>query len=132
MAALKDQNVPRKAPGSGFGFPVLAGVKLFGRTLVAITAAGFAVKPDHADAVKVVGVSEDAVDNTGGANGDAHVEVEQGLWNFAVTGATVANVGDAIYAADDNTLQLTNAGGELPAGTLHMIDGDGHWANITT
>ncbi|RNC91101.1 MAG: hypothetical protein ED558_14190 [Oricola sp.] len=130
MAAVNDQKIGRRQPGTGFGFPVLAGQLFYGRTLVAITAAGMAVKPDHADAAVVVGLSEERVDNSTGADGDITVEVEGGVWNIPVAAATVADIGATVYAVDDNTLQLTNAGGELPAGILKMIDADGHWVDL--
>lgn len=127
---IKDRMVTRKSPGTGFGYPVLAGVKIFGRAIVAITAAGFAVLPDHADAIKVVGIAEEAIDNTTGDSGDQYVEVENGPWNLPVDGADVSHIGDTVYAADDQVLQLTNAGGELAAGTLKTIDQDGPWVVI--
>lgn len=127
MVATNDRKLMRKAPGSGFGFPVLAGVIIFGRTYVGLTAAGFAVPIHHGSAVKFAGLSEERIDNSDGLDGDMTVETERGVWNDAVAGAAIANIGDTVYAADDNTLQLTNAGGELPVGTIKMIDADGVW-----
>lgn len=130
MVAVNDLKVGRKTPGSGFGFPVLAGVRIFGRTFVGLTATGFAVPIQHADAIKFAGVAEQRVDNRDGSDGDKTVETERGVWNFDVAGADISNIDDTVYALDDNTLQLTNAGGELAVGTIKTIDADGIWIEV--
>lgn len=130
MVATNDQKLSRKLDGSGFGYPALGGQLIFGHTLVGLTAAGFAVPIQHADAIKCVGVSEERIDNREGGDGDQTVETEHAVWKWTVAGADVSNIGDAVYAADDITLQLTNAGGELLAGSIKTIDAEGVWVSL--
>jgi len=127
MAAVNDQKLGRKSPGSGFGYPMLAGVLIFGHTAVGLTAAGFAAPIQHADVIKFAGISEERIDNREGQDGDSTVETERGIWQWDVDGADVSNIGDDVYALDDNTLQLTNVGGAKRVGTIKTIDAEGVW-----
>lgn len=129
MAATKDIDAPRRS-SDRYGFPVLAATLLYGRSIVALNANGQALKPDHADAVAVMGLAEERVDNSGGATGDLTVNCLKGTYRYPVTGADYDDIGKTVYADDDNTLQLTNAGGELAAGVLTAIDADGTWVTF--
>lgn len=131
MVAFNDKRVARRAPGSGFGYPVLGGVRIFGGTFVGITAAGFAVPAGHADAVVLHGISEERIDNRDGEDGALTVEVEEAVIRYPVDGADISNKGDPVYALDDETLQLTNVGGELQAGTIKTVDAEGVWVELT-
>lgn len=129
MAATKDLERPSRT-GDSYGYPAGAGVRHFGRTLVAVTAALETVLPDDEDAVAVVGLAEERIDNRDGAAGDQTVRALRGVFLFPVAGADVTDVGATVYAADDETLQLTNAGGELAAGTIDGVDADGVWVRF--
>lgn len=128
-AATKDLERPARS-GDAYGYPVLGGVRIFGRTIVAVTAALAAVPAGHADAVAIVGLAEEQIDNRDGATGDQLVRALRGVRLFPVTGADVTDIGAAVYAADDQTLQLTNAGGELAAGIIDGVDADGVWVRF--
>jgi len=130
MVAHNDQKLGSKLPGSGFGYPVLGGVRIFGTTLVGLTAEGFAAPIQHADVVVFAGVSEERIDNRDGSNGDETVETERPCLNWPIEGVDVSNIGDAVYAADDNTLQLTNAGSELAVGEIRAVDAEGIWVQF--
>ena len=128
-AATKDLERPARS-GDAYGYQVSAGVRHFGRTIVAITAALASVLPDHEDAVAVVGLAEEQVDNRDGATGDQLVRAVRGVRLFPVTAAGADDIGKTVYAADDQTLQLTNAGGELAAGIIDGVDADGVWVRF--
>jgi len=126
MAASNDiERVTRS--GLFAAFPVAASTVLFGGTQVALTAAGLAVKPDHADAVAIVGWARERVDNSAGGDGAAHVSVSKEMLQIPLAGADGTSINQPVYAADDNTYQLTNAGGELQAGTVGFVDETGVW-----
>ncbi|MDD9910191.1 MAG: DUF2190 family protein [Ahrensia sp.] len=129
MVATKDIDAPSRS-GDRYGFPALAGQLFYGRAVVGVTIDGEAVPAGHADAVALMGLAEQRVDNTAGQTGDVTVECLRGVYRYPVAGANPSNIGEAVYAADDNTLQLTNAGGELLLGTLEAIDADGTWIRI--
>ena len=129
MVATKDIEAPER-PGHSYGYPVLGGVQIFGRSIAAVTAALAMVPAGHADAVAVVGLAEERYDNRDGATGDLTGRAVKGVRKFPVAGADVTDVGATVYAADDATLQLTNAGGELAAGTIDGVDADGVWVRF--
>lgn len=129
MAATKDIESPER-PGNSYGYPALAGIRIFGRSIVAVTAALEAVPAGHASAVRIVGLAEEQVDNRDGATGDRPVRALRGVRKFPVAGATASNIGATVYALDDDTLQLTNAGGELAAGIIDGIDAEGVWVRF--
>jgi len=126
MAASNDiERVTRN--GLLASFPVKAATLIYGGTQVALTAAGLAVKPDHADAVAVVGWARERADNSLGGDGATRVDVSKEVLLIPLAGADASNIDDPVYVADDNTYQLTNAGGELQAGTVGIVDASGVW-----
>jgi len=125
MAATNDIRT-KKRDGKSYGYPVLAGVLIYGGAAVGITAAMAAVPAGHADAVKLIGFSEERIDNTMGATGDQYVKIEKGVRLIPLAGATVADIGAAVYASADDTFTLV-AGVLLQIGTIHAIDAEGVW-----
>ncbi|AJY46487.1 hypothetical protein [Martelella endophytica] len=126
MAATNDiERVTRD--GRRAAFPVKAATLIYGGTQVAVTAAGLAVKPDHADAVAIVGWARERADNSAGGDGAIRVDVSKEMLRIPLAAATAANTGDPVYAADDATYQLTNVSDELQAGTIGFVDEDGVW-----
>jgi len=130
MVATNDQKLGCKAPGSGFGYPVLGGVRIFGTTLVGLTSEGFAAPIQHEDVIAFAGVSEERIDNRDGSNGHETVETERPCLNWPVENADISNIGDVVYAADDNTLQLAESNGALAVGEIRAIDAEGIWVQF--
>lgn len=124
--AASDDIQRKKRSGDSYGYPVLANIKLYQGAMVGITANKEAVPAGHASAVKLVGFAPQRVDNTGGATGDRKTNIDKGVYQIALAGATVANIGAAVYASDDNTFTLTQST-YLQAGTIYAIDADGVW-----
>lgn len=112
--------------GDAYGYPVLAGVRIFGGTMIGVTAALAAVPAAHADCVALVGFASEAVDNRDGATGDRLIEARKGVTNIPLSGATAADIGKTVYASADDTFTLA-AGALLPAGTIDAIDAEGVW-----
>ncbi|WP_024896806.1 hypothetical protein [Brucella rhizosphaerae] len=128
MAAVRDLEIPSR-DGVRYGYPVKAGIRFFGRAIVAVTAAGLAVPAGHADAVAVVGLAEVHVDNRDGVDGDINVIAIRGDYGFEFE-AAFADIGKAVYATDDATLTLDATGGKLKVGTIAGI-GDGRtWVSV--
>lgn len=128
MALANDVLYPERN-GDAYTFGVLANVKLYGRAVGGITSGKLAVPAGHGSAVKLIGLVEERVDNTGGADGDQKVRFKKGVFLVPLT-ATVANIGAAVYASDDNTFTLT-AGSLLQIGIVHAVDADGTWLKIS-
>ncbi len=128
MSATRDLEIPFIA-GTRFGYPVKAGVRFFGRALVALTATGLAVPAGTAGAVAIVGIAELHVDNRDGADGDQLVSAMRDTRGFEFE-ATPADIGKAIYAIDDATISLDDTGGKLKVGTIAGL-GDGRtWVSV--
>ena len=134
-AATADLTTPQRGADprlSHLEFPVAAATKIFGKTLVAVNAAGNAVPASADSALKVVGLSQSGVDNSAGVAGAKRVLVVQGvhrLVNSAATDAlTVADLGQPCYAVDDNKVARTSGSGERPvAGRVVEVDAFGVW-----
>ncbi|MCD2176450.1 hypothetical protein [Rhizobium sp. C1] len=126
MAASNDVD-RRTRNGEELSFPAAAATLYYGGTIVAVTAAGVAVKPDNGSAVVCVGWNKHRVDNSAGIAGDMQVRVSKKPILIPLAGATAANIGASVYAIDDNTFSLTNPGGKLVCGTIFAVDADGVW-----
>lgn len=130
MGASRDLEIlARVGSGARFGYPVKGGVRLFGRSLLAVTLAGLAVPAGTAGGVAIVGLAEERVDNRDGADGDLTVQALRDCFGFPFA-ATFADIGRQVFAVDDQTLSFDGTGGRLLAGTVAGI-GDGFtWIDI--
>lgn len=131
-AATRDLSIPQRMPvlAHSYGFPVKAGIRIFKSTIVGITADKLAVPAGTAGCVALIGLAELNVDNRDGVDGDQQVTAKKGVFKMPFPAAVPANIGAAVYALDDQTLQLTNGGGELKLGTIDAIDAEGVWIKI--
>lgn len=127
MAATNDLSYVERQ-GDAYDYPVLAGVIHYGRGGVGVTAAGYSVPAGHASAVALVGLADERVDNSTGANGAVRVRAKKGVFKIPLA-ATPANVGAKVYMSDDNTFTLT-AGALLSIGTIDAVDAAGTWLKI--
>jgi len=132
MAALtQDRQTPAKFIQRYKSIPVAANARIFRGAIVAVNAAGFAVPA--ADAVGLIiagagGRAEDFVDNTGGANGAKSVRVSVGVFKYATTTLTQAEVGDTAVALDDQTVTTVAAAtNDIAVGKLEQVEPDGVW-----
>lgn len=116
MTALT-KNTPRTRVGEGQRFrdPVAAATRIFAGSMVALNAAGNAIRAIPT-AVRVRGVALEEADNTSGAIGDQTVDIERGraflFSNDATNAVTRAHIGASVYVVDDNTV------GSLATGTI--------------
>lgn len=123
-AATSDQNTERRS-GKVVSVPLAAGVKIFGGTLVARNASGYGRPAADAAGLKVVGVAQRTVDNTGGANGAVSVDVEKAVARLANSGTAPLGIthceGDC-YVADDSTVAATGGTNSIKAGRVLEVD----------
>ena len=121
-----------------FDYPVLAGQIIYKGTIVSLTPAGFAAMHGFAGAGRVVGVSQDQVDNRSGLNGALRVRARQGCHKMAQDGSMTlatlaANRIPAVAAVDNQTVTFagnfyTYANGH--AGYLRAVEPDGVWIDF--
>jgi len=132
MAALTaDRNIVRRT-GQQLNLPVGAGAKIYAGALVAINATGYAVRGATSTTLKGVGVAQEQVDNTSGADGSQLIEVDRGnayrFVNLAGDALTLADIGATAYIVDDQTVAKTNGGGtRSAAGKVIDVDPQGVW-----
>ena len=75
--------------------------------LLGLTSGGY-VRPLNAGDL-FVGLAYEEADNTGGADGDKSVRIYTlGDFGHALSGASISNIGDAVYASADDTLTFTS------------------------
>ena len=141
---MAERATPRRTGGYDYveAYDVEAGVQIEAGKMVALNAAGNA--KEYAPAAEgtagtetVVGRCEETVDNAGGAAGAKKVRARTGVfrWNNDTAGklATKAQIGNAVYGTDSETIQTdahTQAGGAAEAtkvGRLIAVDAKGAW-----
>lgn len=94
---------------AGIGTPKVKGsTTIYKGAMVGITAAGYA--QPFATGNFFAGHALETVDNSSGADGAVRVPVRRGVYWSKVpvfASATVANIGDSVWAASDNHADLT-------------------------
>ena len=109
MTALAaDKNTKSKQLGRSISLRVAATTEIFKGAAVRLDATGFAIPADDAAGGSgVVGVAEEHVDNSAGADGALRVRVRKGVHMFVNNGNVVqATVGGLVYSVDDNVVGL--------------------------
>lgn len=115
-------------------FPMKGGVKIFSGALVALNA-GYAAPGATATGRIVVGVAQQTVDNTAGADGAKRVRVFAGVFQLKNSSAgdliAQADVGADCFMVDDETVAKTNGGSTRSrAGKVIAVDSGGVWVQL--
>jgi hypothetical protein len=129
MAALtKDRNTVSAWKGRRISLKVKANAVIYKGAMVAVDATGFAVPAADTAGLKVMGVAQDSVNNTGGADGAVSVDVDKGVFlvnNNGTNAVVQATVGSDCQVADDNTVRASGAANNIVAGVVDFIDATG-------
>lgn len=130
-ATAKDRNTPMM-DGEQIAVPVAANAVIPAGVIVVATATGFAANGSTALNLTYLGRSDEAVDNTGGADGAKSILVRRGkafqFANHATDPVTQASLGKVCYIADNQTVAATSATNtRSAAGTVIGVDADGVW-----
>jgi len=105
MAALaKDRNTVYKE-GAELAYKVAASTKIYAGSLVCLDASGYAVPGADTAGIVFVGVAQEYISNSSGADGDKVVRVRR-KGAFELTGASLAitDIGTAVFVSDDQTV----------------------------
>lgn len=131
MALAKDRNTPEQV-GDLAEYPVLAATTIYAGALVVLDADGYAKPGTAATGLIAVGRAEARVVNAG-ASGAETVRVKRGVYRFANSAGadeiTAAQVGDACYVVDDETVAKVGTGRSV-AGLIEGVDAQGVWVRI--
>ena len=133
MALTADREAQHR-DGVNLVFDVAASTKIYGGSLVSINAAGTAIPAADTASTKVVGVSDENVDNSGGSAADLSVKVRRGrafkFKNSVTNAVAVAHLFTNVYVEDDETVASAGGTNSIVAGKCIGIDSDGVWIEI--
>ena len=115
--------------------PVAANAVIPAGVIVAASATGYATNGTTATTLTALGRSEEAVDNTGGADGAKTIVVRRNkafkYANLAGDPVSQASLGKACYIADNQTVAATNGTNTRSvAGIVRGVESDGVWVEI--
>ncbi len=133
MATTADRNTPHK-DGKLLEVGVAAATTIHAGAMVARNSAGYLVPAADAAGLAVLGMAEEAADNSGGADGDLSVPVRRKrafrFANSAANPVTLAHLGTAVYVEDDETVASAGGTNSIVAGTCLDVDSGGVWVEI--
>jgi len=113
---------------------VAASTLIEGGKMVAINGDGYAVEAADAAGLRVVGVADQRVDNSSGADGALRVGVYEGqlfkLKNSATNAVDVADQGALVFVENDETVADAAGSKGIVAGRCVEVVSDGVWVQI--
>lgn len=134
MTALTQDFQIERRDGDIQEYPVVADDIIYGGSLVAVNAAGYALPGSDTAGLIFQGVAEARADNAGGAAGDINVEVRRrGVFKLTAGSAVAqANVGDPVYLVDDQTVDIAaDTTNDIFCGVIvGFIDSTHVWVDI--
>ena len=114
MAALVTERATPEGVGELLYLPMAAASKILAGAIACRDAAGNIVKGAASTTLRALGRSEETVDNLAGIAGDKSVHILAGSFWYAnsTAGDLIANadIGNACFIADDQTVAKTNGG----------------------
>lgn len=134
--ALTGNIAPRRrgyARGDAFGYPVAPNEVVYTGGLTCVNASGQAQRVQSAGSVAFIGIATTGQNNTGSAVAGDNVVAAFDTYALTVPGATPTNIGEPVYASDDNTLTLTapTTGFTGKVGYLAGIDNGQTYVRVT-
>lgn len=111
--------------------PVAAATTIRHGVMVAINLSGYLVEVSADPTLRVLGRSEEYVDNSAGAAGAKTCKVRRGIFGWVNSAGTLAvsdaHLGRIVFAVDNQTVSLRNPTGVYPvAGRVYDVDADGN------
>lgn len=137
MALSQDRNAPRKNEGDTFSVPLTGGVVAYSGGLICrdTADAGLGTPGKASTTLKAIGVAQERVDNSAGADGAVSVKVHRGTYRFknsaAADAIAAADIGGTAYIVDDETVAKTNGTNtRSAAGRIEDVDATGVWVRV--
>lgn len=137
MAALSDDRQTQIRSGGstrmGLGL-IAANTKIYFGSLIAKNASGYLVPASDTAGLKVVGIAQQQVDNTGGSAGALSVDYITGVEaQFGNAGSAViqANWGALCTVSDDNNVSIASVTtNDIVAGRVRRFDANTVWLYV--
>lgn len=135
MTVLTAERNTVERTGDRLSLAMAAAVIIYAGSMVARDGSGNATPGATATTLFGVGRAAGSIDNSAGAAGDAVVEVEKGIFQFANSAAadeiTAADIGSDCYMVDDQTVAKTNGTSTRSvAGKVFDVDAKGVWVDF--
>jgi hypothetical protein len=135
MAATTQDRATRFRDGLVLNLPVASATKIPAGVIVCNSAAGYAVNGGPTNTYRTMGVARAMADNSAGSNGGISIEVRRGVFCFANSAAddaiAAADIGNACYVADNQTVAKTDNSGARPAaGKILGVEAIGVWVEF--
>lgn len=118
--------------GRAFAFPVAAATKILAGVLLALDGSNNLVNATEAASRRIIGWSNDEVDNTLGAAGDLTCKVNVGivqLENSGTNAVTNAHIGKVCFIEDNQTVASVAGANSVVAGKVLFVDDNGVWVD---
>lgn len=125
-ASTADRNTDRRS-GEELSLPVAASTLLYAGILAALNSGGFVVAAADTAGLRVIGRTEERVDNAAGANGALAVQVRRGVFlfdNSTTAALDKDDIGKQCFVEDDHTVAETSTHGVKAGRFLGFNDGD--------
>lgn len=128
---MTDRKTPMK-DAELISVPVAANAVIGAGKIVVANATGFAAPGSTATTLTYLGRAEEAVDNTGGGDGDIEILVRRNkafkFNNYGTDLVVQADLGQTCYIVDDETVAHSDGTStRSAAGKVVGIDSDGVW-----
>lgn len=130
-AALTEERSTAQRDGKVFALTVASNVVIYKGGIVSRDSEGNAIPASDTASTVVIGRAPSTVDNRAAAyHASRTIAVENGVFGWAHTGFTDADIGQLAYVMDDQTVTLaTNATYDIVAGVIVDVDGTTCWVD---
>lgn len=124
---MADLNTPYK-DGEIIVLPVAGNTLIEAGHMVAVNSSGYAVPAADSAGLTVIGIADEAVDNSSGAAGDLQINVRRkkvfGLENDSASPVETAGLGKDVYVKDSTTVSSSGGTNSIVAGKCLGFDQD--------
>lgn len=130
-AALTEERTTAERGGKVFALTVASNVVIYKGGIVSKDASGNAIPAADTTGTTVIGCAPKTVDNRAAAyHASKTIAIENGVFGWAHTGFTDADIGQLAYVLDDQTVTpATNVTYDIVAGVILDVDGDTCWVD---
>lgn len=122
MAALTDNKEVLEKHRRLIENPVAGSTVIFKGAIVKSNASGFLAPASPEAGAKFAGIAYEKCENSAGSAGDEDCKLlREGLFELSGSGFTQADVGEVVYASDDQTVSTTDGGNEQAVGKIAQV-----------
>ena len=123
MAALTTSLEVDEKQDNLLDLPIVASDIIYRGAICKNNAAGFLAPASAEAGASFAGMAEEEVDNSSGAAGDLNAKVRtRGVFLLTGVSFTQADIGEAVYASDDQTVSITQGANEQEVGKIVELE----------